>query len=478
MTEGNPELDPSDNARVAIGAEARRGPFFLDVELYRLSRSDLPGRNSADWAMQNLDECMGDDRTNCIERIGGDITIHDHYRNAVDTDVTGVNTRIGGGFRTGWGVVGMRAVWRRVTSAELRIAGETDRYAIPGNVVRVGVLARRGNLSAVWTASYRSGYENRTGTGTFDSWTGHDVVLDWVDPLGLEDARITAGVFQPHRRRPLGEHRQPQQRGRAHRSRLGAHLLPHPQRAVLRGKSAGPAADSGCASVHLGGGREMTCLPVAGRLLHQLRNLDAAPLPGVGAAGVEPASGRNVDGAGNVALQPNALGAARPAPGRHCRQQRSRVRMARIAEQRLPVRLLHHDPRYMTATSSQVCCTTARSWEMNRNVRCSSSCRSHSRFRIWAWIATSKRRHRFVADDEVRLQCQRAGDADALPLAARELVGKQVPLVGAQPHQREQLRDPLLALRGAADPLHVERASDDVTGGLGAGSATSTDPER
>ena len=195
VTEGNPELDPSDSARAAIGAEARRGPYFLDVELYRLSRSGLPGRNSADWAMQNLDECMGDDTTNCIERIGGDITIHDHFRNAVDTDLTGVNTRIGGGFRTGWGVVGMRAVWRRVTSAELRIAGETDRYPIPGNVVRVGVLARRGSLSAVWTASYRSGYENRTGTGTFDSWTGHDVVLDWVDPLGLEDARITAGVF-------------------------------------------------------------------------------------------------------------------------------------------------------------------------------------------------------------------------------------------------------------------------------------------
>ena len=196
VTEGNPELDPSGTERLAAGAEARRGPYFLDVELYRLSRSGLPGRNSADWAMQNLAECMGsNDRTNCIERIGGDITIHDRYRNVVDTDLTGINTRVGGGFRTGWGVVGMRAVWRRVTSAELRIAGETDRYAIPGNVVRVGVLARRGGLSAVWTASYRSGYENRSGTGSFESWTGHDVVLDWRDPLGLEDARVTAGVF-------------------------------------------------------------------------------------------------------------------------------------------------------------------------------------------------------------------------------------------------------------------------------------------
>ena len=195
VTTGNPKLDPSDTERLAIGAEARRGPFFLDVEWYRLSRSDLSGRNSADWAMRNLNECTGDDRTDCIERIASDVTIHDSYANIVDTDLSGVNTRFGGGFRTGWGVVGLRGVWRRVTSTDLTIAGEEDRLAIPGNVVRIGFLARRGGLSAVWAASYRSDYENRTGTGTFKSWTGHDVTLDWANPPGLEDARITAGVF-------------------------------------------------------------------------------------------------------------------------------------------------------------------------------------------------------------------------------------------------------------------------------------------
>ena len=194
VTTGNPRLDPSDAERIAIGAEARRGPFFLDVEWYRLSRSGLPGRNSADWAMQNLPECMDNERP-CIERTAGDITIHDRFANVSDTEVSGINTRLGGGFRTGWGVVGMRGAWRRVTSAELHISGEEDRYAIPRNMVRIGILARRGSLSAIWTANYRADYENRTGTGTFKSWTGHDVVLDWADPLGLEGARVTAGVF-------------------------------------------------------------------------------------------------------------------------------------------------------------------------------------------------------------------------------------------------------------------------------------------
>ena len=195
VTAGNPDLDPSDTARLAIGAAARRGPFFVDVEWYRLSRSGLPGQNSANWAMQNLHECMDDDQANCIERTAGYITIRDSYANVVETDLSGVNTRLGGGFRTGWGVIGLRGAWRRVTSTELRIAGEEDRFAIPKNIVRAGILARRGTLSGVWTASYRSSYKNRAGTGTFKSWTGHDVVLDWADPLGLEGARATAGVF-------------------------------------------------------------------------------------------------------------------------------------------------------------------------------------------------------------------------------------------------------------------------------------------
>ena len=195
VTTGNPELDPADAARLAIGAEARRGPFFVDIEWYRLSRSGLPGRNSADWAMRYLHECERDDRTTCIERTAGDITIHDSFANVVDRDLSGINTRFGGGFRTPWGVAGLRGAWRRVTSANLRIADVDEHYAIPRNIARLGILARRGSLSAVWTTSYRSSFENVTGTGTFKSWTGHDVVLDWANPLGVKGGRVTGGVF-------------------------------------------------------------------------------------------------------------------------------------------------------------------------------------------------------------------------------------------------------------------------------------------
>ena len=195
VTVGNPDLDPSDNERLAVGAEARSGPFFLNVEWYRLSRSGLPGQNSADWHMRNLHECGDGERENCIERTAGDITVHARYANVVETDLSGINTRLGGGFRTGWGVLGLRGSWRHATSTERRIAGEEDRFPIPKNVARIGILARRGGVTATWTTYYRSSYKNRAGTGTFKSWTGHDLVLDWADPLGLKGARVSAGVF-------------------------------------------------------------------------------------------------------------------------------------------------------------------------------------------------------------------------------------------------------------------------------------------
>ena len=192
VTEGNPDLDPSDADRFAVGAEARRGPLSAGVELYRLSRSDLPGLNRADWAMRNLPECIHGNTTDCIERTGAEITIHDSYQNVVDTELTGGNVRFGWGARTEWGVVGVRGVWRHVTDATIDISGREYSLAVPRNAARVGILARRGEVTATWAMSYRDGY--RTGWGQFKSWLGHDVTMDWTDPL-LQGARLSAGIF-------------------------------------------------------------------------------------------------------------------------------------------------------------------------------------------------------------------------------------------------------------------------------------------
>ncbi len=195
VTAGNPELEPADNGRLAIGAETRKGALSLDVEWYQLSHSRLPGQNSANWAMRNLNECAGEDRTNCIERTANDITIYNSYANVAETDLSGVDTRLDWSTATGWGMIGLHGVWQRVTDARLRIAGEKDRYPTPKDVIRLGILAKRGDLSAAWDTNYRSSYENRAGTGIFESWTGHNLTLAWADPAGIKGARITTGVF-------------------------------------------------------------------------------------------------------------------------------------------------------------------------------------------------------------------------------------------------------------------------------------------
>ena len=60
-----------------------------------------------------------------------------------------------------------------------------------------------------------------------------------------------------------------------------------------------------------------------------------------------------------------------------------------------------------------------------------------------------ERGDRLVADDQLGLQRQRAGDADALALAAGELVRVIVHLRLAQAHALEQLGDALLHILAA-----------------------------
>ncbi len=195
-TSGNPELEPSGSERRTIGAEARRGPFYLVADWYWLTTSELPGLRDATWAMLNHPECPpGGGGSNCIERAAGDITIRDSFANIVEIDISGLNTRFGARAETGWGFVAMRGFWRYVASSEERIAGDVQPYPLPRHAVRIVTSVGRGDLTAFWAVNYRDEIENQRGDGRFGSWTGHDLTLDWRAPLGLESTRVTAGVY-------------------------------------------------------------------------------------------------------------------------------------------------------------------------------------------------------------------------------------------------------------------------------------------
>src|SRR5262249_11175732 len=75
-------------------------------------------------------------------------------------------------------------------------------------------------------------------------------------------------------------------------------------------------------------------------------------------------------------------------------------------------------------------------------------------------------RHRLVAYDQLRPQRERAGDADALPLAAGELVRGAGGVLRGEPNQLQQrLHGGLGALRGG-DLVDPQRSTDDRTDGV------------
>ena len=68
-----------------------------------------------------------------------------------------------------------------------------------------------------------------------------------------------------------------------------------------------------------------------------------------------------------------------------------------------------------------------------------------------------------VADDELGVHGQGAGDADALALTAGELVRVAARVLGVEAHAVHQLEDALLALfLAAVQVMHVKRLTDDV----------------
>ena len=83
---------------------------------------------------------------------------------------------------------------------------------------------------------------------------------------------------------------------------------------------------------------------------------------------------------------------------------------------------------------------------MKISVRPNSRCRSRSRLSTCAWIETSSAETGSSAIEQLGFQRERARDADALALAAGELVRVAVVVLGAQADALQQLLHRLLAL--------------------------------
>ena len=120
-------------------------------------------------------------------------------------------------------------------------------------------------------------------------------------------------------------------------------------------------------------------------------------------------------------------------------------------------------PRYITTTSSQRYSTTERSCAMNSMVRPKALLQVLDQIEHLRLHRHVERRDRLVGDDEVRLDGERAGDADALALAAGELV-REAPrrARGRGRRARAARRSGRVAPRRGPRRCDVEGLADDL----------------
>ena len=195
-TEGNSDLDPATADRLAVEAAFEKAPYRFSVEWFRESSTGAPGNQTANWALRNLPECAEGMTSNCVQwGDNPDPVIHDRFANVVDAKTEGIMARFGTSFETSWGGFGAYGTWRREMDTDRTIDGVPTRVVRPKDMMRARLSARRGDVRAIWTVSHRSGFKNEEGTGSFDSWTGHDLRVDWTNPVGLDGVRITGGIF-------------------------------------------------------------------------------------------------------------------------------------------------------------------------------------------------------------------------------------------------------------------------------------------
>ena len=178
------------------------------------------------------------------------------------------------------------------------------------------------------------------------------------------------------------------------------------------------------------------------------RLLGAAAVEGVRAARVEAAAARRPRRIGHLAGE--RLGQeARSVRVRHRRRSAPRCRGGAAASQTGsvgPVSTIV--PRYITETASATWRTIARSCEMRSRPRPSSRERLDEQVRELRLRRGVERGERLVEHDHRRVGGERAGDRDALPLPAGELVREPVGGGRRQADELEQLRD--AGRRGAA----------------------------
>src|SRR5215813_7854639 len=207
---------------------------------------------------------------------------------------------------------------------------------------------------------------------------------------------------------------------------------------------------------------QMTRNPVSHHRLNELRFLDPATIECIGTACVKSATWRRLDGARHVASENDALAARSRIGYRHRREQCLRVRVQRIAEEFVfrseldnAAEIHHRDPVADVLDDRQIVCD-----EKIRQPKL--ALQVDQQIDYLRLHRDVERRDWLVAHDQLGLRSECTSDAEALPLATRELVWILAHLVGTQAHFLEERAHPVADLEGCAVLEVANRLGNDV----------------
>jgi hypothetical protein len=201
---------------------------------------------------------------------------------------------------------------------------------------------------------------------------------------------------------------------------------------------------------------------VAAAPLDQRRIGGSADIFRIRAAGMEAATRRRMQRAGNFAGQLDPLGAG---AGVRSKESRTAARaykddaaLAKISS-RLAISTIL--PKYMIATRWLMCSTTRKSCAMNRYVSLQVVLQVLQQVDDLRLNRNVERRDRFVQHQEARLDRERPRDTDTLALAAGKFMRIAIERLRTHPDAGQQLHDPRFLLTPARQPMNLDPFADD-----------------
>ena len=205
VSRGNPALKPDDTQAFSLGAKANLGLLSFSADWFRIEVSQAPARLSPQLLvdMDAQGRALPSGAAVHREGVDGPITrIENPTVNSGEETVSGVDVQVHGERDAEWADLTAGLRWLHLTGHEARVGGELQPGDPPRDRAHASLQAGRGAFTASWHIHAVSGHENLLGTGRYEGWVGHDLTLEWRDPLRLKGLNLSGGVLNIEDRGP------------------------------------------------------------------------------------------------------------------------------------------------------------------------------------------------------------------------------------------------------------------------------------